>query len=54
MAWPSGPANQVRNAWASVGFGDGLTTTPAYAASTFAVGGMSTVVTLVDALASVT
>ena len=29
IAWPSGPANHARKAWAAVGFGDALTTTPA-------------------------
>ena len=29
IAWPSGPANQVRKAWAAAAFLDALTTTPA-------------------------
>jgi hypothetical protein len=28
IVWPSGPANQVRNAWAAATFADALTTTP--------------------------
>ena len=53
---PGRPARRTRsrNALAAAAFFDALTTTPAYVAGTFAVSGTSIVVTLVDALASVT
>src|SRR6185437_13783917 len=53
IACPSGPASQSRNAWAVGACADAFTTTPAYVAGTFAVSGIATVATLVDARASV-
>ncbi len=54
IAWPSGPANQARNACAAAWFAEAFTTTPPYVAGTLAASGTATVVTFVDVFASVT
>src|SRR4029077_17594883 len=53
IAWPSGPASQVRNAPAAAAFVEAFTTTPAYVAGTFAAAGTASVVTFEEAFASV-